>query len=303
MKDNLYYSENTRKVLAEYRASSSNIRTATEYISVVNLICTYINKDFLALTVEDAERYFAKLHESVSLDNLTRRTFCLRLSACKSISKYIEETHPELGFESPFNYIVRPSVNAAINIGLVPSLEELDKIMSSARKSSEMDYLIFALATRMCLSASNILRVTRNSITIKNGEPYLLVMASATSTKPPRYVSIPDDVWKLLQSYLANCRSDLEGHIFLNDHGKVLSQRLLDYHVKKIVKNSGIDKPYSLKDLRNHGILELFDAPASKDDISDYVGLGSERADAYAVAARYISKKCVPELVNYRLNV
>ena len=166
-----------------------------------------------------------------------------------------------------------------------------------------MDYLIFALATRMCLSASNILRIRKGSVEIKDGVPYLLVAAAETSTRWPRYIPVPEDVCELLSAYIESSHSDQAGHIFFNEHGRPLRQRNLDDRVRKIIKNSGVKGSYTLKDLRSRGILELFNTASDNDTIAEYVGLGKERMEAFSTAAQFISKECPPDLVNYRLKV
>lgn len=275
----------------------SNKRTAKEYVGYIRLLCNMLQKDFLQITEADAVNVMglwqARLHEG----KLTRKTICVRLSCYNSLGRYISASDP--GYSCPFSGMGRPHVEDRISPSQIPSMRELDLIMSAA-SSSEMYYLILALVTRACISSTNITKLTINSIIHENSRIALLFPTGKTD-KPYEVVALPEDLVPIFEHYVTSLHKlDEQGHLFYNNWGNALTIKNLDSAVGRIIKSSGIERQYTLKDLRARGILELINAGADESTVMKYTGLGAMRTRQFAEAKGLIAD-CPADLVNYRL--
>ena len=300
--ENEYYSDKFNEILLEYKQAANCSRTYTEYTRVINNICNYLQKDFLEIDELDAERYFNSLKATIRTGKVTRKTVGMRLSCCNTIAKFIEQQYGELSYMNPFKLITRPEVSASISPTSIPSIEELDMIMTQAKEEGDDIFLIMALATRMSLSSTAIVKLTKNDVLEEKGRLYL--KTEPVSTKPANLLMVPDDVQPILKKHLETLKTDEKGHLFFNKHNNPLTIRNLDTIVKKIIDRSGIENTYTLKDLRKRGVLEFAKTiKGSEDikDIADYVGIKTNRLNEYIRAANYISDTCPPNLVNYKL--
>lgn len=272
-------------------------RTLDEYVSYVNLLTSHAKKDFLEINGFDAQRYFDHLEQE---GRLSARTVNARLSCYKGVAKYIVETGAYPSYVNPFD-LIRPTAidGNSINARNIPTMEELDKVMSAAKKLSPMWHLIMVLSSRVCLASTNILRIRRQNI-LENKGRYFLRFPPTETRHEDMWVALPDDVTGFLLSYVESAPVDEEGHIFFNEHNHPLTLRNMDAAVKKMVKMSGIEGDYTMKDFRSRGILDLAHAGADVDMISSYTGLGHLRIHSFVTAKHLVSGECPAEMVNYR---
>ena len=301
LSDNVFLSDEFRDVLEEYRATVGSPRTFDEYSSYINILCNFLKCDFLAIDEADADRYFSYLKGKMGEKKISARTFCARLSCYRSVSSFIETEHEELEFKNPFTKIIRPDTKTDIDPSAIPTLDELDAVMSAAKKDSAMAYIIMALASRMCLSSTSVLRLKKSSV-LKEGEKvYLRVDASSSAGRNARYCVVPDDLVEPLLNYVASVPMYAEGHLFYNRRQRPLRMRNLASLVKSIVKESGVGKNYTMKDLRSRGVLELVNSGVNVSDIQEYAGIGPNRMADFLNSRAYIETDCPPNLVNYKL--
>lgn len=280
--------------------STNNERTRTEYKGYVRILeQKFTQKPFIDLTEDDALRAFEVMKGMISTGDLSRRTVCVRLSCYNSIAKYIEKNFPELEYINPFRLVSRPQITDDVQLVNIPSMEELDKIITAAKETSYMYYLILALATRVGLSATNIVKIRKQNIVTVNEGHSLIALPPKSESKEPLEVMLPEDVSQILNKYLETNTIHKDGFLFVNKHNKPLTLKNLDDNVAKIISKSGIANHYTIKDLRTRSILEMVNAGASDKDIATYTGLGGLRLNQYHMAKGTLS--CPADLVNYRL--
>lgn len=278
-------------VLSPYLLRCKAHRTAVEYVGYVRLLCDTCRKDFLELTEDDVE-YAVQKWQSC---NIARRTIRTRLSCYSSISRFIkDDLELELNFINPFDSIVRPEVCDDIKPQKIPSIDEMDMIMSQAKKAGNMWYLILALVSRACISPSKITQITRDSVFCEDAVVSLYF-------KDKSIVRLPDDVATLFMSYINSVAlSDSEGHIFFNKQGRALTLKNLDTKVADIIKRAEVSESYTLINIRSRGILELAKAGADEVTIANYANIGAMRTRQFMEAKNMIGE-CPANLVNYRL--
>lgn len=274
-----------------------NLRTTKEYAGYLRILCNEVKKDFLDITADDAFSVMSKWESKMRSGKLARKTICVRLSCYNSLCKYISELNVD--YISPFSGISRPHVSDHISPALIPSMKEIDMIMTVA-SDDDMYYLILALVTRSCLTATRITQLTVNSV-IREGDKVALLFPTSNVDSPYDVVALPEDVIPLFNKYCESIQLlDEKGHLFYNRWGNALTIKNLDSAISKIVKKSNVSHQYTLKDLRARGILEMINAGADETSIMKYTGLGSMRTRQFAEAKGLIAE-CPADLVNYRL--
>ena len=296
---NDFCSNQFNEFFRRYGCSVRKYRTLDEYASYINLLCGYLKMDFLEITVEDAERYMGYMLKSYHDGNLSRKTICVRLSCYKSIGRYLEEVVE--GYESPFEYIRRPDKSDdSINPKRIPSIEELDRFMSVV-KDDPMYFAIYALATRVGLSASAILKLRDADVMHESygDEVKVFLRLDGNGMAEDRYILLPRDVAEILDKYMVT-RTSEDSFLFHNKHKKVLTLKNLDSATGRFVRACGLEN-YTMKDFRSRALLELIKTGADLESIRDYTGLSYMRINTLAKSKYIVDRKCPAELVNYEL--
>lgn len=274
-----------------------NRRTAKEYVGYIRILCNHVRKDFLDITDLDAVNVMSAWQTKLKDGSLTRKTICVRLSCYNSLGRYISSIDPE--YQCPFAGIGRPHVDDQISPSRIPSMREIDQLMS-ATAENEMYYLILALVTRACLSSTKITKLTINSI-VREEDKLALLFQTGKVDIPYEVIVLPEDLKPIFEHYVSNLQNlDEQGHLFYNKWGNPLTIKNLDSAVAKIIRSSGIEHQYTIKDMRARGILELINAGADESAVMKYTGLGAMRTRQFAEAKGLISE-CPADLVNYRL--
>lgn len=302
-----YLSEEFKEILTQHLSGMKNSRTRTEYWGCINMVCNALKKDFLLIDEADAASYFSSLRTKISDKKLSRKTFNTRLSCCRTVASNVENNYPEYRFKNPFTSISFPEVKNEITDGSIPTMKELDAVMSAAKASSLMDYLIFALATRVCISSTAIVKLTKECVRKENGATYLVVLPSGETKNNhdvnSRLLKLPSDVAEILDKYIATLdKTDDEGHLFYNEKNRPLRLRNLDSRITKVVAQSGIGKSFTMRDFRNRGILDMVAAGGDDkvEEVRDYLGVQPARMFDYVKSVKLVTG-CPPDLVNYRL--
>jgi len=291
-----------QEIFPQYCARMRNAKTKREYAGYVRILCDkFAHKDFLEITPSDAHEAFRKMKEKQKQGELAGRTICVRLSAYNAISRFIEEEYPELEFENPFAKVERPEINDRIMESHIPSLAELDAILTQA-KEEPMYYLILAISTRTGMAASKIIRLTKDCV-FEEKDTIGVYLNDDLYPQKNCAVVFPNDVGILFKNYIESIIiEDSEKHLFFNKHGNPLTIKNLDSNISRIVKKAGVTYPYTLKDMRSRAILDMIDAGADEKEIQNYVGIGPIRTRQY-YEAKGLVRGCPASLVNYEIKV
>jgi len=286
-------------------SSDYRTRTVKEYLGIVRLLSEYAKKDFLDISPTDAGNFFSDMKIRIQHDKMTVSTYNARLSCCKKLGTYIEETYPQLNYSSPFVLIEALPMKLSIKASNVPSLEEMDALLSVSKDNS-MYYLILCLAFRMGLSSSDIVALRRTYIR-QLDDCVTIVFPPDPSHKEQREKALPEDLKDIMLDYLKNMvYEDSEGHLFYNKYRNPLTLRNLDSLIKKMMKLSGVVGDYTIKDFRTRAILEMVRVSANDESgeelerVCEYVDIGELRMSYYK-EARNLVNSCPANLVNLRV--
>ena len=129
-----HISDDFKNVFYMFTCGNKYKRTYDEYIGSLNMLCNYLQKDFLDITVADAQKYMNTLYNSYHDGTLSRKTISSRFACYRAIGNYIEENELIEGYDNPYNKLRRvEKPDDGLNPKKIPSLEELDKIMTKAK--------------------------------------------------------------------------------------------------------------------------------------------------------------------------
>ena len=296
-----YCSAEFNKYLENYGYAVRKPRTFEEYVNHINLLCNYLCMDFLDIDSSDAMQYYSYMMSRFHAGTLSRKTICARISCYKSVASYINEVKD--GYQNPFIALRRPEKSDdTLNPKRIPTLSELDEFMSVV-KEDPMFFLIYALATRVGLSASSILRIKITDIIKEDygdGKSITFIRFPGSGHNEDRFVALPKDVAEILGRYLSIV-VPVDGKIFLNRHNHPMTLKNLDTATTKFFVAAGIKNKYTMKDLRSRAILELAKAGADLESIRDYTGLSYMRINTLISSKSLVDRKCPADLVNYEL--
>ena len=234
-----YCSDKFIGLMDDYSYSFKNSRTYAEYVNYINMLCNYLERDFIDIDHDSANRFMTYMYNRRSAGKLSRGTIYVRLHCYKVVAEFLEE-HID-GYESPFRKIRfpdKPSDN--INPKRIPSMQELDRFMSVV-KSDPMYSVIYALATRVGLSATSILNIRIGDISREeygDGNVVTFLRLDGKGFNKERYIALPRDVSKLMEAYLSVV-VPVDGAIWFNEHKRPLTLKNLVSATKRYVTSAG----------------------------------------------------------------
>ena len=274
-------------------------RTVELYWGHICNLCDDCHMDFLDIGELEADKYLTKLYELRERNKITSYTIKNKLIAFKILGNYIQNNYmEETSYYNPYSAIKVPLTDDSINANNVPSIAELDQIMSAAKKYP-VYFVILTLASRVGLTAKEIIGLTKDHL--QNHDGILVLVRRTSDSETNSYIPLPEDVSSILMDYIDNLTfSDQEGHLFYNKYNNAITIKNIDVNIRKIVKDSSVPRLYSLKDFRTRAILDMLHAGATVEQVNDYTGLKPLRLHNYNSSKELISD-CPAALVNYQL--
>jgi len=300
-KPSSYFSKTfLEQVIPYYLETFEKDRTANEYFSYACLLCDYLEKDFLEITELDAQRYYNHLLSKYHAEQISRKTINLRFSSYKRLAGFIHDLNLVPDYNNPFYRIKKITTSDDISHMCIIPWEDLDKIMSAA-KDDDMMYLILALASRCAFTLTEIIKLKKSMITV-DGDYVYVTLPIKDEYAGTNVRMLSSDVSQLMISYLETATIYSEyGYLFYNQHRNPITARNVDSAVQRIVRNSGVDRTYTIKDFRTKCIIDMKNAGVSNSVVASYVDVEEDRIKYYARAASSVYRTCPANLVNYRL--
>lgn len=244
-----------------------------EYLRQINRICDYLECDFLDISLSGVNSYFKHLASSRTADGSSKYTLKTMngiLSYFKSISSFIMVQSDMEGYSNVFLSVDIEHYSDFINPASVPSLKELDMLLSSV-KDNDMLYLIFSLIIRCSLTTSEICSLKAEMILSDGNNRYFISFRKKNNTI--RRVKIPDDVVRLLLDYTSE-NNIQSGPLFFNSRGHAITYHNLNRWTKEAMTAAGFN--YTLQDIRNSAIAFMLHGGADANSTAEYAGI-SER--------------------------
>ena len=238
------------------------------------MLCDYCKADFLAITAEGAQEFFTKLYtgeSSKSGKKLSVASVKIHHARIRSLSAYIQTEQDKFGIEytSPFLFLDVKEPALQIGEGDVLTSSEIDRLLAAA-KDIQM-YLILALTITCGLSVKEIVLLKPQQLRLDESNRLSICFSKANGDI--RYVKVPESLQEVLLLH-ANCRVGAET-VFYNKQNKPYSNRVLEIHIKKVMKDAGLSG-WTLRDLRNTASFYMLSGGASKAATALQLGI-SER--------------------------
>ena len=291
-----FFSEEFENLFHTFLASLSHSRTAAEYWGYTCLLCDYLEKDFLDIDESDARRYIDSLYVRYQQGQLSRKTINVRLSSYKSVAGFLETYYNDC-YINPFANIPLVPVDLNVTIGHVPSMVEMDAIMSCAKNYGSMYYLILALASRCGLSLTEIVGLTVQNILETSSGTLTIVMEKKKGAT--RYVPLPVDVSGIMKEYMSSFPTS--GALFINQHGNPITRKNIESAVNKIIEASGIERHFTMRDFRTRAIVDMKKCGVDSTSLSEYAGISEAHIYRFNKVVEQVGE-CPADLVNYQLN-
>lgn len=306
-----YFSKKFNTMFEQYLLAYPNRRTKEEKKNTILAFCEFCKKDFLQITHKDVKRYFGMMEKKIADGKLRPSTYQSRKSTLVTMAKFVYDRDSSYELVSFFTDTSIYKVTRNIMPSKIPSLKEVDLFLEQAKEKPQF-FVILTLVFRISLTASEVTTLQMKNVREMDGE--YIIHLPAINQKKERIMLLPPDVADILLTYMKSPylaeRMDEEGHLFYNSHGHVMTLRNLDSAVKDIIKASGIEESYTLKDLRSRAILDMiYAASATKDSaeqtrkyyaIADYAGIRDLRLNSY-VRAAHLVHECPASFTNLQV--
>lgn len=302
-----------QQYFAPYLDTIKRVRSRTEYERNLLFVMSYFkwrrNEPylFLDLTEEDAKEYFlGYLAKQIERGALSRDTFSVRLSACRSFSHFIVNRQSFLQeqgvvikkpYEPAFDRIVRPAMPGPVREEKLVTEMELDSLLLQAKAYDTRLYMIYLLSLRMALKQREILSLKREHFDFFEDRGNFIGILKLIRNLGQVYLRIPADLLPELYAYVKDIE---EGPIFRNNWNRPMTPSNLTDLRNAFVHASGIS--ISLSQVRTRGMIDLV-ASNSNDlvQVSEYTGLSGQMIEGYGRALAYVQNSCVADNCHLQL--
>lgn len=191
--------------------------------------------DISKIEYDDLRKYLEYLYDK----NYSNKTISRHISSLKSFYKYM--INHELIKKNPTELLSNPK--AEFRLPNYLNIEDLDKLIDTPKKDTKVgrrDILIIEMFYATGIRLSELVNIKLKDIDFKNRS----IKIKGKGSKE-RYVFYGHECSEYLADYINNSRSfyvkgDNE-YLFLNQHGKKITQSGIEYIVKKILNQSGIN--------------------------------------------------------------
>jgi site-specific recombinase XerD len=247
-------------------------KTRSNYFSSICMLCDYCRSDFVAIKHEQAAEYLE--YTKSGLHRLSAKTRHARLSTFRSLAYFIEKNFWQdetlRSYRSPFDGIFLDAYSDDIETEKLPSETELERIMEMAESSDSQMYLILLFATKCALTSGELCSLTPKKIRM-DAAAHGFITFYDKSGKNERIVKVPNQIMEYLQDHAEQYMN--REYLFVNSRGTQMSTRTLQQRVSVLMEEAGMERSYTIQDLRNLSIAKMLYAGAEEGETAAYVGI------------------------------
>lgn len=251
-----------------FSATLVNDKTRKQYFSLISDICTFCQKDFLALSLGDVDSYFSYLMEKYKTGGHTANTLLVKRAQLHSVSNYIIKHASILGVReytsNPFINLTIPETNIFIESKDIPSLLQINEILEAAVIEPRL-FVAISLVIRCALSATELLNIKMNHFFSDSAGRFGLKINTSESD---RIVKVPEDIMKIIVQH--GMYFEPEDYLLQNHKGEKMSYRYLNRLYHKYVP---VELPYNLSDIRHAAIAYMLAGGSTPSDVAAYTGI------------------------------
>lgn len=252
------------------------------YRTVINKFMEIIEKsDYTQVTKEDAIKYLDSIKKSLNESTVLRNRDYI-----KSFFNYL--VRERFLNENPFNKIpVIPRKMGYVNTDRIPNSEELERIITTANKDLRIRSIFWLIYTSR-FRIIELYNFKWECIFQDISGNWGVDLKSISGNQ--RIIPIRQDVLEMLLDYRESLvpYPDDNEYVFRNEKGNRLEQIGFRFLIKKLIKDAGVEKNISAKDIAHTGVTLSIMGGANAEQIKNQAGfsrLDSIRKYKYAVTA------------------
>lgn len=253
----------------EYKNTLKLESTRKAYFSNVCYACDYLQKDFLAITPDDAKAYFSYLQGKKP--KLTTKTLHSKLSCLRSINEHIVVNQQRYGLEyqyqNVFYSVSLPNFDTSFTKEDIATPKELDLLLNAAKEYSPQMFLILILIIRCGLTVAEICNLRTSHVILDGADRCFITI---TNQNKQRNVFVPNDVLPYLSA--AAYQAPPSGHLFKNECNRPLIPRTLQLNFSVMLSQANLDTEFTLRSLRTTSMAYMLSGHASKAAVAEYTG-------------------------------
>lgn len=261
-----------QRIWPRFSDSFRAAKTKNDYFSLVCAICDFCQKDFLELTVQDAQNFFDDQLSRYHLGKLRLSTIQVRFSRLHSIANFILQnglTWSIHTYQNPFTDVNLPEPDVYLTKEHVPDLKQMDSILTMCKADPQL-YVAVSIVIRCSLTTSELCSLKRSRIIVDSTNHFGFILGEK---RQKRVVKIPNDIAKLIQELISVSPSNQDS-LFVNTRGDALTPRGLQRLYQKYVSFPKGSYSYTLSDLRNGSIAYLLSLKGvTVNEVANYVGV------------------------------
>ena len=247
--------------------------TRRDYRREILLFMQFAGKSFLDVEREDCLAYVESLMERTALPKYDPKRLSVATVEKKYsyLMKFFNYLAATLGTVNHFHTIEKPVATREIAPEKVLPKEVIQQLIDYLRDGPLRVYVVLMLAFTSGLWTKEICSLTWARLIEDADGNHGFVFPGPGQTQ--RFVKIDPVVYELMMDYWEECeRPPKHFHIFLSDAGKPLSERGLRYLMEQAVTQAGLEKKYTLRDLRHTGSILQMKNGASAEEMMQHFG-------------------------------
>lgn len=235
-----YDGDNMYKLLEKFLAyleieKRYSTETIENYqIDLKQFMMFFKEQDIKQIEYDDLREYLEFLYNK----NYSNKTISRHISSLKSFYKYL--LNNDLIKNNPTELLSSPK--AEFRLPNYLNVDELDKLIETPNKDSKIgkrDALIIEMFYATGIRLSELVSIKLKDIDFSNR----MIKIKGKGNKE-RYVFYGTNCERYLKDYLKNSRpfylKEASDYLFINKHGKQISNSGIEYIIKKLLKESGI---------------------------------------------------------------
>lgn len=237
------YINNYREEFKFYmQEDNTSINTMKNYLPDVEKFLTFINKDPIEVNRIDVIKFINNLKDQ----ELNAKTINRKIYA---IYKFIQFLNSYYGLKINFNIKNLKMRIAKQEYGRdLLTKTDFKRILNAACKNEDVMFSTLLLTLYLTgMRISEALNIKLKDIKKKE----IIVTGKA---RKQRYIPIPDDLRKHFRKYAAYRKDSKEEYLFINKHGRRLTEWMADYYIKRYASKTKVE----LKRAHCHNVRHLF---------------------------------------------
>lgn len=280
-----YASDTFKFGMSEYLSRLKRDKSKNDYITVLNDLMDFCQKDFLEISSDDAFSFLHKLEEDANHNRIKWNTLNNKMARLHTISNYFVQQDYFSDYNSnPFDNPHRLNQNRMLHSGQILSLSEIDQFLSYA-KSNDNLYLASCMVLRMGLTSTELTNLRLSHFFLSDGSCYLKL--------PRRTILVPGDIKNLLDHMVK--KNQLSDYLLIKSQSSRLTLRELQLLCQQVPMN------VTFPILRNTCIAYAFKGGAVTSDICDYLGITDAWLYRFDEVVSDIHYPAMPDFSNIRI--